>query len=126
MHISPQVTFFFLQDLSLGTVKQILGLQHNVVLKKVFSGKLVHGFCVGQYQIQWEVSYKECDFNPTHTIFSNKVMTSCSSNGFMLLLLCTSALLVLCYRFDHGSRQVKRELVDQVMEEGWMHHFASK
>ena len=36
----------------------------------------------------------------------------------MLLLLCTRALLVLfCYWFDRGSRQVKRELVDQVMED---------
>ena len=45
-------------------------------------------------------------------------MTSYSINWFTLLLLCTSAPLVLCCdRFDHGSRQVKRELVDLVMED---------
>ena len=40
------------------------------------------------------------------------------SNWFTLLLLCTSAPLVLyCDRFDRGSRQVKRELVDLLMED---------
>ena len=41
-----------------------------------------------------------------------------SSNWFTLLLLCTSAPLVLyCDRFDRGSRQVKREPVDLLMED---------
>ena len=36
----------------------------------------------------------------------------------MLLLLCTSAALVLCCdQFDRGSRQVKRDPVDLVMED---------
>ena len=47
--------------------------------------------------------------------FAGKGMTSYSSNWFMLLLLCSSTPLVLCCdQFDHGSRQVKRELVDLV------------
>ena len=55
-------------------------------------------------------------FLPHH--FAGKVMTSYSSNWFTLLLLCTSAPLVLCCdRFDHGSRQEKCELVDLVMED---------
>ena len=43
---------------------------------------------------------------------------SYSSNWITLLLLCTSAPLVLCCdRFDHGSRQVKRDLVNLVTED---------
>ena len=45
--------------------------------------------------------------------FASKVITSYSSNWIMLLLLCTSAPLVLCCdQFDHGSRQVKGDPVD--------------
>ena len=45
-------------------------------------------------------------------------MTSYSSNWFTLLLLCTSAPLVLCCdRFDRSSRQVKREPMDLVTED---------
>ena len=45
-------------------------------------------------------------------------MMSYSSNWFMLLLLCTSAPLVLCCdQFDRGSRRVKREPVDLVSED---------
>ena len=41
-----------------------------------------------------------------------------SSNWFTLLLLCTSASLVLCCdQFDRGSREVKREPVDLVTED---------
>ena len=47
------------------------------------------------------------------------MMTNLSTDflcKFTLLLLCTSAPLVLCCdRFDHGSRQVRREPVDLVM-----------
>ena len=44
-------------------------------------------------------------------LFASKVFTSCNSNWIMLLL-------VLCYdRFDHGSRQVKRDPVGLVMED---------
>ena len=43
------------------------------------------------------------------------MINSFSSNWFTLLLLCTSAPLVLyCDRFDRGSRQVKRKPVDMV------------
>ena len=50
--------------------------------------------------------------------FSSKVMTSYSGYWFMLLLLCTSAPLVLCCdQFDHGSSQVKCEPVDLVTED---------
>ena len=50
--------------------------------------------------------------------FACKVKTSYSSNWFMLLLLCTSALLVLYGdRFDRGSSQAKHEPVDLVMED---------
>ena len=43
---------------------------------------------------------------------------SCNSKWFTLLLLCTSALLVLgCDWFNHGSSQVKREPVDLVTED---------
>ena len=46
------------------------------------------------------------------------MINSFSSNWFTLLLLCTSAPLVLyCDRFDRGSRQVKREPVDMVTED---------
>ena len=46
------------------------------------------------------------------------MMTSYSSNWLTVLLLCTSAALVLCYdRFDRGSRQVKREPVDLATED---------
>ena len=46
-------------------------------------------------------------------LFASKVITSYSSNWITLLLLCTSAPLVLCCdRFDHGSRQVKRDPED--------------
>ena len=59
-------------------------------------------------------------------IFTDKVMTSYSSNCFTLLLLCTSTPLVLCGdRLDCGSRQIKRELVTwqrQIMT----YHFVSK
>ena len=52
------------------------------------------------------------------SIFAGKVMMSYSSNWFTLLLLCTSAPLVLCCdRFDNGSRQVKRDQVDLVTED---------
>ena len=45
-------------------------------------------------------------------------MMSYSSNWFTLLLLCTSALLVLCcHPFGPGSRQVKCKLVDLVTED---------
>ena len=47
-----------------------------------------------------------------------QLINSFSSNWFTLLLLCTNAPLVLyCDRFDRGSRQVKREPVDLVMED---------
>ena len=50
--------------------------------------------------------------------WSIQMINSFSSNWFTLLLLCTSAPLVLyCDRFDRGSRQVKRELVDLLMED---------
>ena len=43
--------------------------------------------------------------------WSIQLINSCSGNWFTLLLLCTSAQLVLyCNRIDRGSRQVKREL----------------
>ena len=46
------------------------------------------------------------------------MINSFSSNWFTLLLLCTSAPLVLYNdRFDRGSRQVKREAVDLLMED---------
>ena len=49
--------------------------------------------------------------------WSIQLINSFSSNWFTLLLLCTSAPLVLyCDRFDRGSRQVKREPVDMVTE----------
>ena len=52
------------------------------------------------------------------SVFAGKVMMSYSSKWFKLLLLCTSAPLVLCCdQFDCGSRQVKREPVDLVMED---------
>ena len=45
-------------------------------------------------------------FNSWSIQFSSEVLTSYSSNWFTLLLLCTSASLVLyCDRFDRGSRQ---------------------
>ena len=45
-------------------------------------------------------------------------MTSYSSYWFTLLLLCISAPLVFCCdQFDQGSRQVKCEPVDLVMED---------
>ena len=48
-------------------------------------------------------------------MFAGKVMTSYSSNWFTLLLLCTSAPLVLCCdRFDHCSRRAKREPVEDL------------
>ena len=51
-------------------------------------------------------------------LFASEVTTSYSSNWITLLLLCTSAPLVLCCnRFDHGSRQVKRDSVDLVTED---------
>ena len=63
----------------------------------------------------------------THHWFGNWRMISYSpakwwhhkcSDWFTLLLLCTNATLILCYYwFDHGSSQVKRELVDLVMED---------
>ena len=50
--------------------------------------------------------------------WSIQLINSFSSNWFTLLLLCTSAPLVLyCDRFDLGSRQVKREPVDRVTED---------
>ena len=51
---------------------------------------------------------------------------SYSSNWFTLLLLCTSAPLVLCCdQFDRGSRQVKRETVDLITEDYDVpYHFA--
>ena len=50
--------------------------------------------------------------------WSIKIINSFSSNWFTLLLLRTSAPLGLyCDRFDRGSRQVKRELVDLLMED---------
>ena len=50
--------------------------------------------------------------------WSIQLINSFSSNWFTLLLLCTSAPLVLyCDRFDRGSRQVKREPVDLLMED---------
>ena len=53
-------------------------------------------------------------------VFAGKVMMSYSSNWFTLLLLCTSAPLVLCCdRFDSGSKQVKREPVDLVTPEDY-------
>ena len=49
---------------------------------------------------------------------ASEVIMSYSSNWIMLLLLCTSAPLVLCCdRFDRGSRQVKRDPVDLVTED---------
>ena len=51
-------------------------------------------------------------------LFATEVITSYSSNWIKLLLLCTSAPLVLCCdRFDHGSRQVKRDPVGVVTED---------
>ena len=50
--------------------------------------------------------------------WSIQLINSFSSNWFALLLLCTSASLVLyCDRFDRGSKQVKREPVDLLMED---------
>ena len=50
--------------------------------------------------------------------WSIQLINSFSSNWFTLLLLCTSAPLVLyCDRFDRGSRQVKREPIDLLMED---------
>ena len=50
--------------------------------------------------------------------WSIQLINSFSSNWFTLLLLCTSAPLVLyCDRFDRGPRQVKREPVDLLMED---------
>ena len=49
------------------------------------------------------------------SLFSNVVFTSYS---ITLLLLCSSAPLVLCCdRFDRGSREVKHDPVDLVMED---------
>ena len=51
-------------------------------------------------------------------VFAGKVMTSYSSNWFMLLLVCPSDPLLLCGdQFDRGSRQVKREPVDLATED---------
>ena len=50
--------------------------------------------------------------------WSIQLINSFSSNWFTLLLLCTSAPLVLyCYRFGRGSRPVKREPVDLLLED---------
>ena len=50
--------------------------------------------------------------------WSIQMINSFSSNWFTLLLLCTSAPLVLyCYRFGRGSRPVKREPVDLLLED---------
>ena len=63
------------------------------------------------------------------------MINSFSSNWFTLLLLCTSAPLVLyCDRFDRGSRQVKRGPVDLLMEDYdvslfqrvWIHNYYTK
>ena len=52
------------------------------------------------------------------SLFAGKVMMSCNGNWFTLLLLCTSAPLVLyCDRFDYGSSQVKLEPIALVMED---------
>ena len=49
---------------------------------------------------------------------AGEVMMTYSSNWFTPLLLCTSASLVsCCNQFDRGSRQVKHEPVDLVMED---------
>ena len=49
-------------------------------------------------------------------VFAGKVMTAYSNNWFTLLLLCTSASLVLCCdQLDHGSR-LKCEPLDLVTE----------
>ena len=56
--------------------------------------------------------------NDQSNSWSIQMINSFSSNWFTLLLLCTSAPLVLyCDRFDRGSRQVKREPVDLLMED---------
>ena len=58
------------------------------------------------------------DLAPYIWSFASKVMMSHSSNWFTLLILCISAPLVLCCdQFDRGSRQVKREPVDLIMED---------
>ena len=52
------------------------------------------------------------------SLFASVVITSYSNTWIMLLLLCTSGLLVLCCdRFNHGSRGVKRDSLDLVMED---------
>ena len=57
-------------------------------------------------------------------LFTDKVITSFSSNWFTLLLICTSASLVLCCDwFNCGSREVKRESVDLATED---YHFVSE
>ena len=58
--------------------------------------------------------------------WSIQLINSFSSNWFTLLLLCTSAPLVLyCDRFDRGSTQVKREPVDLLMED-YEYHFLNE
>ena len=50
--------------------------------------------------------------------WSIQLINSFSSNWFTVLLQCTSAPVVLyCDRFDRGSKQVKREPVDPLMED---------
>ena len=56
--------------------------------------------------------------NPIHEQFNWSTHSVATGYWFTLLLLCTSAPLVLyCDRFDRGSRQVKREPVDLLMED---------
>ena len=63
------------------------------------------------------VTIIKCMINPIHDQLI-QLINSFSSNWFTQLLLCTSAPLVLyCDRFDRGSRQVKREPVDLLMED---------
>ena len=51
-------------------------------------------------------------------LFASEVITSYSGNWTTLLLLCTSAPLVLrCDRFNRGSRQVKHDPVNLVTED---------
>ena len=65
-------------------------------------------------------------YSVSKNVFASEVIMSCHSNWIMLLLLCTSAPLVLCCdRFDLGSRQVKCDLEDLVRGL-WQKHYSGK
>ena len=89
---------------------------HKILKKKMYNFYNSNFHVLIEIHSQEEIIFKQQICNILQ--FTGKVMMSYSSNWFMLLLLCTSTPLVLgCDRFDHGSKQVKRKLVDLVMED---------